>query len=154
MELAHPWEIRESKKYPGRCYYFNSETHESTWIRPVRYPGTDPNAPWPPALYLFCILIKYKGSLGGDGVTRSLDEARSLVEQIQSQLMKGDSTFPDMAQKYSDDLETKESGGELGWVVPGKFDKKFDDTAWQLRIGEMSHPVKTGKGIYLILRRG
>ncbi|KAH0790974.1 putative peptidyl-prolyl cis-trans isomerase dodo [Histomonas meleagridis] len=154
MELPHPWEIRESKKYPGRCYYFNSETHESQWIRPVRYPGTDPKKPWPPAMYLFCILIKYKGSLGGDGISRTLDEARSLAEQIFSELQKGDSSFPEMANKYSDDPETRERDGELGWVVWGKFDEKFEKTAWQLKIGETSHPFKTDKGIYLILRRG
>lgn len=154
MNLPHPWEIRESKKYPGRCYYFNTETSESTWIRPYRYPGNDNNQVWPPIVYLAQIQIKFRGVLGSDGCTRTSEDAKSFIEGIQNDIRLGKATFEEMAIHHSDDNETKEKGGVIGWIKRDKLDEKLGETAWQLRIGEMSHPVKTDKGFYLLYRSG
>lgn len=154
MDLPHPWEIRESKRYPGRCFYFNTETCESTWVRPARYPGSDPGPVWPPIIYLSQIQIKFRGGLGCDGVERTCDEAKALVEEIQDGIRLGNGTFEEMAKKHSDDRETSEGGGVVGWIKRAQIDGKLAETAWQLRIGEMSRPVKTDRGFFLLFRSG
>jgi hypothetical protein len=31
------WITKESKKYPGRYYYYNTSTEESTWNKPKEF---------------------------------------------------------------------------------------------------------------------
>ena len=38
------WIAAESKKHPGRKYYYNRETKESTWKRPVDFEVRDKSA--------------------------------------------------------------------------------------------------------------
>ena len=56
MDLPPPWELRESSRYPGRCFYYNTDTHESSWFRPIPYPGH--RIAWPPAVFVLHILVR------------------------------------------------------------------------------------------------
>lgn len=139
MELPHPWELRESTRYPGRCFYFNRETKETRWIRPVPYPGR--GVVWPPIIYALHIL-----ACGHD--------AKAKIDRIFNDLITGKRRFEDVARAESDDLETKSKGGTLGWIKHGSMPPEFERAAWQLNICEMSSPVSTPQGWHLILRRG
>ena len=155
MELPPPWEIRESKNYKGRCFYFNKVTQEATWIRPIPYPGN--RVPWPPAVYVAQILIKHymvKDPNSPRGpVTRTQEEAKKLLKQIVEQITKNETPFGEMAKQYSDDIYA-EKEGVVGWITRNQMPQEYEDMAWQLRIGEMSPPVNTADGSYIILRRG
>lgn len=153
MELPPPWEIRESTKYPGRCYYFNTSTHESSWVRPIPYPGNKIN--WPPIIYVHHILIKHKNSSGATeaNITIPQEDAKKKIKKINADLING-KKFDDMANEFSDDKDTKDNGGAIGWIFQGQMPVEFDQIAWQLRIGEMSPVVETKLGYHLILRRG
>ncbi len=74
------------------------------------------------------------------------DQAKDLIAQIN----KG-AKFEDLAQKDSKDTGTKERGGDLGWNVPGVFDKTFSDAMVKLEKGKMTQtPVHTRFGYHVI----
>jgi hypothetical protein len=154
MDLPPPWELRESARYPGRCYYFNVETCESTWVRPFPYPGHRDRI-WPTAIYVLHILVKYHMCEDRDpGITRTRSEAHERAKTVWSDLLKGSQQFEEAAKLHSEDLETRDSGGVIGWIQPKMMPPEFEEIAWQLRIGEMSTPIMTRLGWHLILRRG
>lgn len=145
MDLPPPWELRESMKYPGRCFYFNRETHESSWLRPVPYPGHP--VPWPPAIFAFHILIK-------ESEDRTPEQLRQIIEGVRQNLIQKRRTFEKAAQSESEDPNTRAKSGCLGWIRRGQMPPEFDAAAWRLHVGEMSPPVRTSLGWHLILRRG
>jgi Parvulin-like peptidyl-prolyl isomerase len=85
-------------------------------------------------------------STGDDA--KSLDEALSKIERI-AQLVKDGGNFADLATKYSED-STATSGGDLGWVAPGKMVPEFDKMAFSLKKGQVSSVIKTQFGYHII----
>jgi NIMA-interacting peptidyl-prolyl cis-trans isomerase 1 len=133
MELPVGWEVRECKDYPGRCYYYNSLTDQSTWIRPSTSP--------PPFIYLSHITVKHAGSRNTRGrgnlhVTRSADSAREKMGNIRADLVRDQSRFNKIATDESDIGAA--DGGLLGWVRPDDLPPDFAKVAWALAVGEMS----------------
>ncbi|MCX7908846.1 MAG: peptidylprolyl isomerase [Ignavibacteria bacterium] len=63
-------------------------------------------------------------------------------------IMTGD--FVQFVKKYSDDLSSVPSGGELGWVPRGRFFPEFEQAAFNLQIREVSPPVETPLGFHII----
>jgi peptidyl-prolyl cis-trans isomerase C len=58
--------------------------------------------------------------------------------------------FGRAADMYSEDA-TAGSGGDLGWVGPGKFDPTFEGAAFNLEPGQISGMIQTKFGYHLIL---
>ena len=77
-----------------------------------------------------------------------------------NQIESGRSSFADMAQKYTDDPSSKDRGGliEVNRNDKDQWDAVFLSTAFRLKAGEISMPVKSSKfGYFLIMcesRRG
>ncbi len=71
--------------------------------------------------------------------------ARSIYHQIRS----GQLTFEQAVQRYSQG--TRAQAGELGWIERhGSMPEPFAQAAFELRVGQVSPPVKTRMGIHLI----
>lgn len=68
--------------------------------------------------------------------------------KIKERLEAGED-FATVAQEVSLHEESKEKGGDLGWFPRG-MDFAFDFIAFNLDIGEISEPVPTEKGFYLL----
>lgn len=159
MELPPPWELKESTRYPGRCYYYNTETQESSWLRPIPYPGKS-NYVWtpskPPIIYVLHILIKFSDV--DPSVQRTKEAAAEEITNIAWVLINGNTKFEEMARQKSEDLESRDKGGVIGngWIKQDQegIPNEFIQAAWKLRVGEMSPLVETEKGYHLILRRG
>ena len=86
-------------------------------------------------------------------VTRSVEEAKQLVKSIIDEIVIEEKPFEEVAKAYSED-QFGPNGGIVGWIKKGIMPKEYEETAWQLRIGEMSPDVNTEEGIFIILRRG
>lgn len=50
------------------------------------------------------------------------------------------------------DCSSAKKMGDLGWFGRGEMQKEFEDAAFALQPGEMSHLVETASGIHLIER--
>ncbi len=71
------------------------------------------------------------------------------ANDIKRQLNSG-ASFEELAKKYSEDMVSKENGGDLGYFGPGKMVPEFEDAAYKLNVGEVSEPVKSTKGYHII----
>jgi len=72
------------------------------------------------------------------------ETARKVTEEI-----KVGKSFEDAAKEYSS-CPSKEKGGDLGPFTKGKMVPEFDEVAFKLEVGELSHIVKTQFGYHLI----
>ncbi|MBC8382550.1 MAG: peptidylprolyl isomerase [Candidatus Cloacimonetes bacterium] len=88
--------------------------------------------------------IAIKPAMGSE----SLDQALREIEDIQDELNKG-ADFETLAQTYSD-CPSAAQGGDLGYFSRGQMVPEFEETAFELEIGEVSEPVLTEFGYHLI----
>jgi hypothetical protein len=79
----------------------------------------------------------------------SSEEAESVRKAI---LEKGGSleSFMDAAHRHSKDTATKRAGGSLCWITRATMGREFSEAVSALKPGEISKPIKTERGWYLI----
>lgn len=75
--------------------------------------------------------------------------ARKKIEEAAARVKKGED-FAKVAAALSDDPNTKDRGGDLGFVSEGLADAAFAKAALALKAGEVSEPVRTPAGWHLI----
>lgn len=80
------------------------------------------------------------------------DEARA--NEVANKAKSGEN-WDELAKTYSEDVKTRDSGGDLGWiargnlVIDGKLVPEFEDAAFSAKIGEIFGPVKTQVGFQI-----
>jgi len=89
------------------------------------------------------ILIKTNPLTSDEAVKIRLFHMRDAIQN-------GLDTFEDMAKKNSQDPGSASKGGDLGWVNPGMLDPAFETAMNQLKINQISDPVKSAFGWHLI----
>lgn len=80
-------------------------------------------------------------------------KAISKLEEIRERILSGETDFPTMAEKYSEDGSAR-LGGDLGWASRGKFVPEFEAAAYKLEDNEISKVVETEFGYHLIQMLG
>lgn len=73
------------------------------------------------------------------------DKAKEILE-----LLGRGSEFAELAKQYSTDPGSKDSGGSLGYFTKGRMVPAFEAAAFQLKVGEVSLPVKSQFGWHII----
>lgn len=73
------------------------------------------------------------------------DKATSLMEKIKN----GEISFEDAARAHSS-CPSKENGGNLGEFTRGQMVPEFDEACFNMKVGEISGPVKTQFGYHII----
>jgi foldase protein PrsA len=66
------------------------------------------------------------------------------------QALKQGQDFSALAKQYSQDVATKDNGGDLGWFPRGVMDPQFEAIAFQLQPGQISDVVTTPYGFHII----
>ncbi len=61
--------------------------------------------------------------------------------------------FAAMAKKYTEDPSGKNNGGDLGKFTRGRMVKAFEDTAFSMKVGTISPPIKTQFGYHILWLR-
>lgn len=75
--------------------------------------------------------------------------AKRKIEEAAARVKKGED-FAKVAAALSDDANTKDRGGELGFVSEGLAEEAFAKAALALKPGQVSEPVRTQAGWHLI----
>ena len=89
------------------------------------------------------ILFKTEGKTDAE-----MAEIRKKASDVVQQARKG-GNFADLAKKYSDD-PSKDNGGDRGWILKGQALPQYENVAFSLPVGQVSDPVQTQLGIYII----
>jgi foldase protein PrsA len=90
-------------------------------------------------------------------IAHILVKDKAKAEDIYQQVKGGDEkVFAKLAKQFTLDPSSKETGGVLpgGAVQKGQTVPEFDKTAFALKTGEVSQPVKTSYGWHVIAARG
>ena len=77
------------------------------------------------------------------------EKQKALADRLYDQLKAQPSRFPALAKRYSKDPGSKNQGGRLT-IVRGQTVAPFDQTAFLMREGQISRPVKTQYGYHVI----
>ncbi len=81
------------------------------------------------------------------GMDVAVQGAQSLIDQMQ----KG-APFPAVARQFSAS-PTAANGGDAGWIGAGEMPSEVDAVLDQLRPGQLSPPIPTQDGVYIIYLR-
>jgi len=71
------------------------------------------------------------------------------ANQVMERLGAGED-FASLATELSTDEATKAVGGDRGWVAVGTFDQLVDDAVFNLEIGQITEPIETATGWYIV----
>ncbi|MBI5050788.1 MAG: peptidylprolyl isomerase [Nitrospirae bacterium] len=71
------------------------------------------------------------------------------VNAVYEKLRKGED-FSKLAKGFSKDHTTSAKGGDLGFFRHGQMVPEFEQFAFRLKVGEVSHPVRTRFGYHII----
>jgi peptidyl-prolyl cis-trans isomerase SurA len=83
--------------------------------------------------------------------SESMSEGEALrrLTDLRARIVSGGADFAEMARVHSNDA-TAARGGELDWVYPGDTVPDFERAYQELKLGEISPPVRTPFGYHLI----
>lgn len=78
-------------------------------------------------------------------------EQRKKAFDVYARLKEQPVAWDELVLSQSDDLGTRERGGELGWFMPGRLLSEIDDAAFALaNPGDISEPFKTAFGWHIV----
>lgn len=78
-----------------------------------------------------------------------LVKTRPEAVKIRKEIINGDISFEEAAEKYSL-CPSSANGGDLGYFKRGQMVQPFSDVAFDLKVGQISDPVGTKFGWHLI----
>ncbi len=83
---------------------------------------------------------------------RTPEEAEQIIRTVYEQASRPGAIFRDLAVQYNED--TTATDGDLGWFRWGIMVDEFQETAWEMRPGEISEPFQTIYGWHIIQLHG
>src|SRR5262249_25567909 len=87
----------------------------------------------------------------GKTTDAEIAEVQKRAEAVLAEVKKG-GKFEDLAKKYSEDTQTKDKGGDLGWLMRAQTVAAFDKAAFSTPRGEVSGLVRTPEFGFHILK--
>lgn len=94
------------------------------------------------------ILIQVPANADAATEQRARDRAADLARQARE-----GADFAELAREHSDDIGSRNDGGDIGWIEQGLLDADFERALYALEIGGVSEPVRTSDGWHVILLR-
>lgn len=76
-------------------------------------------------------------------------EIKTRIENVRKDIVDNKKPFAELAKAVSEDLETKEKGGDLGMVERLALPGAFADMLFALNPGEVTQPVETPMGWFI-----
>ena len=91
-------------------------------------------------------LIQHPVEVGAQTKDSLLTLARTLIDSINTNRL----SFEDVARRYSNDLGSAKSGGDLHYTKRGSLLPEYERAAFLLNVGEVSSPIESVFGIHII----
>lgn len=88
-------------------------------------------------------------SQDAEGQRAALEKAEGLLAQARAD----DADFAALAREHTQDLGSRDKGGDLGWLGMGVTDPAFEEVLFQMEPGTISEPVLGVDGYHLIQLR-
>ncbi len=82
--------------------------------------------------------------------TDVVQTAQTTATAIFKKITSGQISFVAAAQKWNEDSTTNKINGSLGWFTLGTLPTNLETALKKLRPGEISAPIQTDKGIYIM----
>lgn len=89
------------------------------------------------------------GLTDADGNERTDEDALKLANEVKAKL-EGGADFAEIAKEYSDDTDSKDTGGEYKDATLGTYVEEFKQAAQTLPLNTISDPVKTSYGYHIM----
>jgi NIMA-interacting peptidyl-prolyl cis-trans isomerase 1 len=158
--LPEGW-TRKVSRTNGQVYYHNERTGQSQWEPPTQGDhdqSTGGSQGHKSKVRASHILVKHRdsrrpSSWREDVITRTKEEAIDILKGYIDKINSGESTFEEIAQKYSDCSSAKRQG-DLGFFERNQMQKPFEEAAFNLEVDAMSSIVETDSGVHIIKRTG
>ena len=96
------------------------------------------------------ILIEFRS----DATDEQKKEARKRAEEIFKEINGSKRNFEDLVGIYTDDVQTKKNGGDVGWQSNVTLVPPYYDAAVALKIGEVKGLITTQYGYHIIKLTG
>ena len=92
-------------------------------------------------------MIVLREGVAGD--VPSTENKAQTAEEIRQKLVAG-AEFNRMAEMYSEDEGTRDTGGDWGWIERGTLNEQLSKVAFALSPGQVSQVVKLGESYYIL----
>lgn len=92
------------------------------------------------------ILVRFSAAASSREKKRALDAALT----IRRQLLGGATNFAEVARAVSEEPDYAARGGDIGFLIRGVAPPEFEKAAFSLPVGDISEPVETEIGYYLV----
>jgi parvulin-like peptidyl-prolyl isomerase len=99
----------------------------------------------PPQVHLSHILIAVEPAWNSEEKKAAADKTAKLREQ----LVEGED-FARLAVQHSDDSQSKQQGGDIGWFSPGQLAAALEKEVETLKVGEVSPVIEDRFGFQII----
>lgn len=77
------------------------------------------------------------------------EQAKAKIDEIAKRIAAGED-FAALAKELSNDPSSAENGGDLGYAGPGVYDPAFEKSLYELKLNQVSAPVRSEFGWHLI----
>lgn len=91
------------------------------------------------------ILFRTESDAGEDAIEQARNKAWDVLKEA-----RAGKDFSELAKKYSDDVGSREKGGDLGFFTKDRMVRPFSNAAFAMKIGEISEPIQTPFGWHII----
>ena len=91
------------------------------------------------------ILLRTNRNMGEPERKAKLTTAQEAFSKLQT-----GKSFDEIAKTYSEDAISAKKGGDLGWLKKGSIDKKFSETVFNMKPGDVSEPFETPFGFHIV----
>ena len=95
------------------------------------------------------ILVSVPADADADAVRTAQEKAQKIADEAR----QDGADFAELAKKDSDDIGSKATGGDIGWIEKGITDPAFEDALFAMQPGGISDPVKGSDGWHVIQLR-
>lgn len=90
------------------------------------------------------IFVKFENNTPAE-----ISAKEKLAKSIKKEVKKGKKTMVELIEQYSDDKAPLATGGEM-ILIKGIMPKDFDEKIFAVNVGDVSDPIKTDNGYYVI----